>query len=388
MNKNGNIISAEILNNLGVYELRELARNLGVVSPTTKKREELCEQILKISSGEIKTETKRNNKGRPPKAVGKITSFVNDFIPEEILRIQKSPEFFDSNLLTLAQNPSLINCLKNEKSEHIFGFVNSINGHFYIKNTKTYNNLKDFVFYIPTELANKFCLRNGDKIVGSGKLSEINYCGIIENITKINDEEMGAYTSLKSRNNFDLSSFEIPSQKETFLGKEYKKGERLLFFFDSQEDAIVKILEGAENSEDKIILLGVELAPEIIYFIKSKPKIEAFTTSFYNTLEESYETILNAINYSNTLLQDGKSVKLFIFDLSGILTRLDLYFASETSKYLNHSISSIQIIKKLIGSGKSFSKDLQLTTFGIAFTNERDSDFLKTELGKVFSKII
>ena len=42
-------ISKEMLNELGVYELRELARTLGVVSPTTKKRAQLCTEILEIS---------------------------------------------------------------------------------------------------------------------------------------------------------------------------------------------------------------------------------------------------------------------------------------------------------------------------------------------------
>ena len=52
MIKNDKIISAEILKNLGIYELRELARNLGIASPTTKKRNELCELIIKVSKGE------------------------------------------------------------------------------------------------------------------------------------------------------------------------------------------------------------------------------------------------------------------------------------------------------------------------------------------------
>ena len=39
----------ETLKELGVYELRELARMLGVPSPTTKRREELEEDIITYS---------------------------------------------------------------------------------------------------------------------------------------------------------------------------------------------------------------------------------------------------------------------------------------------------------------------------------------------------
>ena len=42
-----------LVRSLGIFELRGLARELGVKSPTTKKREELIDLILEIvSSGE------------------------------------------------------------------------------------------------------------------------------------------------------------------------------------------------------------------------------------------------------------------------------------------------------------------------------------------------
>lgn len=49
---------------MGVYELRRLARNFGVVSPTSKKKAQLIEEIEKIKRGEIKP--KFSKKGRPP----------------------------------------------------------------------------------------------------------------------------------------------------------------------------------------------------------------------------------------------------------------------------------------------------------------------------------
>lgn len=388
MIQNDKIISAEILNKLGIYELRELARSMGIPSPTTKKRKELCEQILKVSTGEKKIEIKKNNKGRPPKSVTKMVSFVNEFVPEDILRVQKqsNDDIEDNNILTFAQNPS-INDFKEEKQ--VIGYINSINNYFYVKNIKVFNEFKDLIFYIPEDIVKKYSLREGDKILADGRMAKTCYCGIIENIIKINNEEVKVYSELKARNSFDLSNYEIPSIKETFLEHEIKKGERILTFFNNQEEAIVKLLEELNKSNEKVIILGLELAPEIIYYIKSKTNIdiEAFTTNFYNSLEDNYNAITNSLNHISTLLKDGKSIKFIIFDIMNILSRLDLYYAKENNCFMGHSISSIQMLKKLIGTGKAFSKDLQVTTISIAFENERNNELIKTELSKIFSKI-
>lgn len=389
MIKNDKIISIEMLKNLGIYELRELARSLGISSPTTKKRDELCNLIIKASKGEYKVEEKKQKRGRPPKSVTKIMSFVNEFIPNEIVSLQKKPDIDELNMLKLAQNPMLINQYLNEDKKQVYGFVNSSSGHYYLKNLKAHNEFKDLIFYIPDEIMRKFSIREGDKIVANGRMAGACYCGIIDEVLKINNFELGAYSTLRKREDIDLSGFEIPSQVDSFDNKEIKKGERVLVFFENAEEAIVKILEESEKVSEQTIILGVELAPEIIYFIKSKQNIEAFTTSFNNTLEESYEAIINSMNHANTLLREGKSVKFFIFDIMGILSRMDLYFSSkESNKFLEHFIPSIQLLKKIIGMGKSFSKGLDLTTFAVAFDNERDDSLINLELQKIFSRII
>ena len=59
------------LDALGIYELREYARRLGVKSPTTKVRAQLIKEIYLISKGK-KLEgdiEKQTSKGRPPKRV-------------------------------------------------------------------------------------------------------------------------------------------------------------------------------------------------------------------------------------------------------------------------------------------------------------------------------
>ena len=82
-------------------------------------------------------------------------------------------------------------------------------------------------------------------------------------------------------------------------------------------------------------------------------------------------------------MKDGKSVRIFVFDVVGILTRLDQYFASEEGQYMGHKISSVQLVKKLVGIGKAISSDLTITSHAIAFENQKEDEFVKSELLKI-----
>lgn len=57
----------EALSRLGIYELRELARSLGVVSPTSKDKKTISNEILQIIYGEDYQDLENLTKGRPAK---------------------------------------------------------------------------------------------------------------------------------------------------------------------------------------------------------------------------------------------------------------------------------------------------------------------------------
>ena len=62
---------------LGIFELRGLAREVGVPSPTTKKREELIDSILeRISKGKL-DEVVITKKGRPFKKLAVVDNILN-----------------------------------------------------------------------------------------------------------------------------------------------------------------------------------------------------------------------------------------------------------------------------------------------------------------------
>lgn len=379
------VITKEVLNDLGIYELRELARSIGVASPTTKKREQLCKEIFEISSGVVKVENKTTNKGRPPKSVTKISNIVNEYVPHEILKLQKpssKPQF--SSIVKLAQNP----VRSQEKLKEVYGYINSVEGHHYLVNLSNSEIFSGLNFYIPDDIVGKYSLRNGDKISAFGRLGEDCYCGFLDEIIKINDISIQDWNF--ERKNFNLESLSIPSEQTEIFNKPIKKGERTISIFKNFEDAIIAIaqeIEKIKSENEKLIFLGVEVAPEILFYGQIKKELEMFATSYSNTLEESYNAIINSINHCNTLLKDGFNVRFFVFDAVGILTRLDQYFASSSKEYLGHNVDAVQIVKRLIGSGKTFSNSVSLTSHAIIFENEENENIVKNEFMKI-AKIV
>ncbi len=391
-NSSEKVISPEILNTLGIYELRELARSIGVSSPTTKKREQLCTEILDISSGAVKVEAKQNKKGRPPKTITKITTMAKDYIPPEILKLQKPIERESySNILMLAQNPSIYGQINSNVNKQIFGYLDSINGHFYLNNLKSNELFKFITFYVPDEIISKYNLREGDKVLAYGKISDNYDCGILEEVLKINDVDVSNWNS--KRKVYDISAFDIPSVDTVVFGKNIKKGERTISYFQNDEDAILAIVKEIENLsrnnnlDEKLVFVGIELAPEVIYYGRLNKNLEMFATTYYNNLDESYNSIINAINFCNSTLKEGKSVRMFIFDIMGLVTRLDQHFASQMASYMGHNISGVQLVKKLVGMGKAISKDLTITTHSVAFESQRNDEFIVNEINKIAKTI-
>jgi len=64
-NNRNNLYTKEDLLNLGIYELRDLGRDVGVHSPTTLKKEELVNNILSIIYGETPKQVVGKGRGRP-----------------------------------------------------------------------------------------------------------------------------------------------------------------------------------------------------------------------------------------------------------------------------------------------------------------------------------
>ena len=170
----------EFLSKLGVYELRDLARQVGVKSPTTKVRAELCDLILKIQNGEIEPNQKNLTKGRPPKSVSKVFSFADQNFQ---LLNKLSP--------TASLNQANFNMMYLNDKVKVEGYLIYLNGKLCFYN-KTLSVNDTILITMPESYVLKYNLIQGDKIVGVADSSKTNY----------------DFVKLLSVNNIDVENFD------------------------------------------------------------------------------------------------------------------------------------------------------------------------------------
>ena len=100
------------LNELNIYALRELARSTGVVSPTSKKKDELINEIIAIKTGKQQPQFAKVRQGRPPK--GGNYNFQN------IDKDYEYPRSTLTNILKLNQETAVY---ESGESSTISGYV-------------------------------------------------------------------------------------------------------------------------------------------------------------------------------------------------------------------------------------------------------------------------
>lgn len=384
-------ITQEILKELGIYELRELARQVGVESPTTKKRAELCEHILKISSGEMQPTNANPNKGRPPKSVSRALGIAQEVFPKELLNLKtpkKQSELCFSNILKFSQN-QLVNF--NRDDEHnVEGYIKIYMGKFYLLNKEIYPFYSTKVIYIPDNFIEELSLREGDKIQGFANfIKEDEECGTLSQINFINDNDVANHLAIRKNLNTDLA-FKA-STKVNVLDKEVNKGSRLLLCAKNSLSANEKLIDMVDNDESntKYIFVGTELSPEDLFFIQSRQKINKFMTGYGQDLQLVSQNINNAIKFADTLLKDGNKINFVIFDVYGLLNSLDMIYANEAcGEYHNHKVNSILLIKKLIGLGRAISEETFINTISVVFDNEKEKNFVKEDLENILNEKI
>ena len=81
---------------LNIYELRQIARNIGVYSPTTLKRKDLIDKIEKIKNGELNPYIRKSKQGRPAKNLTNLTVDVNNLTTEKKKEIISCTDNFNN----------------------------------------------------------------------------------------------------------------------------------------------------------------------------------------------------------------------------------------------------------------------------------------------------
>ena len=307
--KNDHVDREILVYDLGIFELRGLARKLGVPSPTTKRRDELISLILeKIKSGNVIDQTGKK-KGRPFKTLSAI-----DEIYSSITTNSSDDEYYFQDYNSLQSNFNSQIVFRQDLDKKIYkeeqfscvGIVRENKDQLFF-----YDMESDRPVYISSLLEYYMNLRVGDKVcVHAQEMNENSQLKAVEILT-INDISVRDYRPyIKEEKDLIISNqkFSI-EQKEIYLGR------RNLVQYNQDvyenEDELNSLIEKCKNDNKQLIVLGVNLSYEDMIMFKNY-NLDKFVTGYGRRDAHNFALIIDAINYCDRLDELERDVVLYV----------------------------------------------------------------------------
>lgn len=310
------------LENLGVHDLRNIARMWGVPSPTLMKKNDLINSIIQIMSGEKSLRVK-HKAGRPVKNKLMARGFQEDLLPKELIDFaeqRNKDNILIDRFLPFAQND------ENEFTsvlEPKRGYLVKHNQDFYFCTNE------DVLVYVPDVLVAQFGLMVGDylSVIASG-VNGKNYF-VARDIEKINGEPstncLRQFCSIKEvvlNNNAENEKIKEGSKTHIYC-------ENILKFIEKK----AKVLNEFIDKGYKVLIVAVGLpADGLLKIQKHITNFSDFVSYFENEPLYAFEAVNNAINHSTILAQTGQKVIVLVLNIENIYTELDLYFLAKGEK--------------------------------------------------------
>lgn len=359
---------------LGVFELRGLARELGIASPTTKKRDELIDLILNILKNGESIEHAGKRKGRPYKKLSSIEEIVNSMTSENA---KNSDTFEYESLLTFAQELPSFGDYNNSENGIFDGIIRSGDGYF----TFYDRNLNKWV-YIKSDIENYEKLISGDKV----KVEAVGLCSDNQyeatKIISIDDVPADKYVPRIIEKGEEI----ICNDAFDFAGGSAKIGRRNAYEKEEdiyENDNFNNLVKYCKQNDLKLIVLGLNTSFENQIVFKNEQYIENFTTVYGTKCMENFNVVIDAINYCQRLLNSGEKVVLFITDIIDVLRNVNECFAKDNKDYTEQSLV---IVRKLLTLGRAY-KSTNCTLIICYNSLDINDKFLINEVLKISKKI-
>lgn len=359
---------------LGIFELRGLAREVGVSSPTTKKREELIENILdRIYSGQL-DDVVVTKKGRPYKKLAVVDNILNSMTLQDQFVNQSRPLSYE-DILSFAQVMPVVSNVGNE-----FGFFDGVvrkncNSDLYM----FYDNKTSQAIFIPNELKFVELVENGDYIECKAKRINSNQFFATE-IIKINDIEAKNY----KYNKIDLGEQIISSEflpyddKKVFVGRRNLVILKENFYENTSFDALNNF---ALKNKYKIVYLSLNSSIEDQIKLRSI-KGQVLSTKFDDQSIQSLNKVIDCINLCENLLSRGEKILLVVPDIINVVRALDYCFINESKMY-GHSMQSIILMQKLLSLGRAYQAGANITLLVGCDEIDKNDEFVTNQLYKI-----
>lgn len=290
-------MTIEELKMLSVYELRMLARAMGVRSPTSKSSEQMINEIIAIENGKL--EPFKTKKGRPPKSKGTNLDGLKQFL--------NSSSIMPSNyepVKMVANYDFCSNSVNTSSGTHKFkGVVRRADNFLYVQD---YLSSNEYVI-----ISNDGEVREGDIVQGTAIDFEANF---------------------KKAKSFEKIEFKHNNQNcEKKAIKEFNTNQEMSEYVNSQSgNKLIVEVETANfvkpNAENNVLFLHSNRCDDVL---------------------KTYNMLLDVKNCIKSLCEKQEQFTLYLMDVEYIYYMLTLYF-----QYRNVAIdiNAGQYFKELFNS--------------------------------------
>lgn len=371
------------VNNLGIYELRGLARALGIPSPTTKKRDYLVSAIIdRLDKNEV-TLVQRSGKGRPFKRLEGMDNILTIIDGQNVKQFEKDKECTYDDILLFAQEIPVFESFKGEAVDKK-GVLRITASSSYFIDIES-----EGVVFVDENLIMKNNARNGDILIG--KAFAINAKGQyrMDSITSINGIEASKYVA-PAEGNYEKV---LPNKTINKANKELLCGSRNVLVVDepvflSTENTL--LLTEKFNDFDRVIALGINLCAEDIMLFNSMDSRAFKFTSIYgeDNKTRNFNCIIDAINLCERFVASGDKVLFIAYDIANIINALDIFFDCPNAiTKLGHMNQTTVVIERLISLAAEYSNGAGCTELLLCNDLDLSDMFVKSSIVKISKRI-
>ena len=360
---------------LGIFELRALARELGVVSPTTKRRNELVSLILeKLQLGQG-GQNGNSKKGRPFKKLASIDEILG-YMADPSQEKEETMSFptFEELICFAQEKPNTI--FINDKKETLCGVVRNSNSTLYFIDLE-----KGSKVFLNDEICERYNIDRGDFLVCNCVGINTSNQFLVKEVLEIN------FVSVKDRrvDNVDLGRPMISQDRLAFGDNFLAVGRRNLVYYDKdiyQDDRFLRFATQCNKDGIRVVVIGSNISFENDILFKDIKGLVRFTSVYGESAKSAFDKVVDAITLVEKQISLGQKVVVFICDIIEVIRSLDKYFAGSDICEDCYA-QTLVILQKLLSLGVAYSSHASVTLLIVCRELDREDSLLKSEIVKV-----
>lgn len=347
-----------LIESLGIYELRALARVFGDNSPTTLKRNDHISIIMNkiISGDDLKPIPLRQ--GRPYKELSNIEGILAD-----LSQITGKEYSLNATNARSATSPKSVTFRQMEENI-IRQKLNPVE----IKGVLWERNDKEFYIHTPDDklvLVRKDVdsrLKVYDYVVGTAIMMNDNNEYILDSITTINYQNADTYADYLE----PYANEVAPTEKIDFDSNQLILGSRYIVKTSNFIENLDKTQNLVNTLKNKgIVTVGIipNVMPEQSLTIEEIGFDKVFAIPYSRKAATINEIFTLFMHHIARLQQLGKNIAIFVEDIVTLSNAIDYTFKNNPKSLMGHTEIAVETIKKMVMLAKATSNGKNTTLF-------------------------